>query len=249
MIKKTPESYRARSYRNQVEAPGLVSFSVTVRETDLYITASKKLSEQAVNLVLQARSHLETFIASHPDFLSSLTPLPEDLTAPAIIKKMISAGRTASVGPMAAVAGAIAEFVGQGLLKSGVEEVVVENGGDIFLARRQDCLIKIFAGESVLTNKIGLRINSGQMPLGICTSSGTVGHSLSMGNADSATVVAPSTALADAAATALGNLINDENDIEPALEAARSISGIHGAVLIHGDRLGAWGNISLEPLH
>ncbi len=248
MAKKLPASYQARSYRQQAEAPGLLSFHVTVRETDLHILASQKMKDTATHLILQARSYIESFIENTPEFLSSLTPLPAEPTAPGLVKEMILAGQSANVGPMAAVAGAIAEFVGQGLLDRGVQEVIVENGGDIFISRKQDCLIKVFAGTSVLSNKIGLKIKHSQMPLGICTSSGTVGHSLSMGKADSATVLAPSTALADAAATALGNHISQKNDIGPALEAAKNIAGIQGAVLIHEDRLGAWGEVSLEPL-
>ena len=106
---------------------------------------------------------------------------------------------------MAAVAGAIAEYVGRSLLLQGVREVMVENGGDIFLSRKKDCTVAIFAGQSPLSNKVGVLIAGKDMPRAVCTSSGTVGHSLSFGDADSVTVLASSTPLADAVATRLGN--------------------------------------------
>ncbi len=150
---------------------------------------------------------------------------------------------------MAAVAGAIAEAVGRGLLADGEPEVMVENGGDIYLARQKSCDVAIFAGRSSLSNKVGLRIAASQMPLGICTSSGTVGHSLSLGEADSVTVLAKSTALADAVATRLGNEVKavagGKSSVARALEQARSISGILGVVVICGETMGAIGEVEL----
>lgn len=248
MKKKSPASYQARTYRSQAEAAGLVFFSITIRETDLQIMATCNLEKEAAHLVLQARNHIETFIDRHPEFLTALRPLPQQPLAPGIVKNMLRAAEVAGVGPMAAVAGAIAEFVGSGLQKAGADEVIVENGGDVFLARNRDCLVQIFAGTSPLSNKVGIRLAADRMPLGVCTSSGSVGHSLSMGKADSATVIAKSASLADAAATALGNLISKKNDINTALASAKEIPGISGAVLIHEDRLGAWGNVTLEPV-
>jgi ApbE superfamily uncharacterized protein (UPF0280 family) len=243
-----PEDYKFRGYRLQVAAPGLVSFRVTVRETDLHIMANRDLTAEARHLVLQARSQLETYIDRHPAFLTALTPLPLDQTAPPLARIMLAAASTARVGPMAAVAGAIAEYVGQGLLAAGADEVLVENGGDIFMHRQQDCVVKIFAGAATLSNKVALRIPKDRMPLGVCSSSGTVGHSLSLGCADAATVLARSTPLADAAATALGNRVHGPTDIDAALAAIQAIPGVLGAVVIHQDRLGAWGDVLLEPL-
>ena len=152
---------------------------------------------------------------------------------------------------MAAVAGAIAEFVGKGLLDHGVDEVIVENGGDIFMKRNQECISSIFAGQSPLNQKVGIKIAQENMPMGVCTSSGSVGHSLSLGQADSVTVLAGSTPLADAAATRIGNEVSTKvagNDIEHALEVAKTIPDLVGVVVIQGEQMGAWGNIDLVGL-
>jgi ApbE superfamily uncharacterized protein (UPF0280 family) len=150
---------------------------------------------------------------------------------------------------MAAVAGTIAEYVGKGLMAQGQPEVMVENGGDVFLCRNQDCSAAIFAGESPLSYKVGIQIKKEQMPLGVCTSSGTVGHSLSLGEADSVTVLARSTALADAAATRLGNEVGHvrggKEGVAQALEAAAGIEGIVGVVVICGELMGAAGDVEL----
>lgn len=243
--KKTPSSYQKRSYRNIVDPSGLVSSYVTVRQTDLHILAPAVVEEQAYHFVYQYRNQLENYIASLPDFLTALLPLPLDPLSPPMVREMLKAAAAAGVGPMAAVAGAIAEFVGRDLLAAGQEEVIVENGGDIFLSRKKECTAAIFAGESPLSNQVGLRIKPGQMPLGICTSSGTVGHSLSFGKADAVTVLARSTLLADAAATRLGNEVKDKRDINKALGIAEKIPGLMGVVIIKDRELGAWGEVEL----
>jgi hypothetical protein len=163
---------------------------------------------------------------------------------------MLKAAAAADVGPMAAVAGAIAEFVGRDLLGAGLEEVMVENGGDIFLKRNRESVAAIFAGQSPLNQKVGLRIPQGLMPIGLCTSSGTVGHSLSLGKADSVTVLAPSALLADAAATRLGNEVTtgDQENINQVLRIARTIPELLGVIIICGKNMGAWGEIDLVGL-
>ncbi|MFC1927875.1 UPF0280 family protein, partial [Chloroflexota bacterium] len=87
-----------------------------------------------------------------------------------------------------------------------------------------------------------------ETPLGICTSSGTVGHSLSLGSADAVIVLSPSTALADAAATALCNVVKTPDDIPQAIERAQSIEGLRGLVIIVGDNMGVWGKVTIAPL-
>jgi ApbE superfamily uncharacterized protein (UPF0280 family) len=124
----------------------------------------------------------------------------------------------------------------------------VENGGDIFLKVTRPAVIALYAGDSPLSNKIGLKIDPLQGPLGVCTSSGTVGHSLSFGRADAACVLAASTALADACATALGNRVPDAGAINEALAWAAEVPDILGALVIVGDKLGAWGQMELTPI-
>ncbi|MDG4475283.1 UPF0280 family protein [Thiovibrio frasassiensis] len=248
--KKTPDpsSYRKRTYRNRVDHGALVSFEVRIRETDLQILAGKDLRDTAGAAVFQYRSQLESYIARHPEFATVLTPLPGDPTAPPIVKSMLGAGLAAEVGPMAAVAGAIAEYVGRDLLAAGAGEVVVENGGDIFFCRNRESVVGIFAGASPLSNRVGLKIPARCMPLGICTSSGTVGHSLSLGEADAVTVLAKDTALADAVATLVGNAVQPGQSLDAALAKGAAIPGVLGVVIIRGEELGAWGEVELVPL-
>lgn len=243
--KRSPESYKIRDYRQAIDAGGLVSSFVAVRQTDLHILAASVVDEIASESVYRYRNQLENYLAAHPKFLTSLNPLPFDALAPPIVKEMLKAAIAAQVGPMAAVAGAIAEFVGKDLLAAGEEEVMVENGGDIFLKRKKDCTISIFAGQSPLSRRIGVKVPVALMPLGICTSSGSVGHSLSLGKADSVTALAFSTALADAAATRLGNAVTDAGSLDRALELAQTIPGLLGVVIILDKQLGAWGEIDL----
>ncbi len=236
--------YEPRTYREWVKGKDLVSFNVTVKETDLYLRASRNLKSKAVKLVLKYRDALERYIERHPLFLTTLEPFPVGNDAPRIVKSMSESTKKVGVGPMASVAGAIAEFVGNELLTFS-PEVIIENGGDIYLKSVRKRIVGIYAGESPLTGKIGLEINGEDTPLGICTSSGTVGHSLSFGKADAVTVLSPSATLADAAATAIGNLIKQVDDIPRGIEFAKDIEGLKGVLIIKGDRVGLWGEVKV----
>ncbi len=242
-----PADYRERSYRHRVHADGLVAFQVVCEQTDLMIQADAPMVHEARERVLHYRAHLEGYIARHPAFATALRPWHEPTAAPPIVRRMIDAGRAAGVGPMAAVAGAVAECVGRDLLVSS-RRIVVENGGDIFLKTDDSVVATIFAGESPLSMKIGARIDDAADGLGICTSSGTVGHSLSAGMADAVCVVSRSCALADAAATAIGNRIRRPDDIQDAIRFGRDIAGLLGVVIVVGGNLGAWGAVELMPL-
>jgi len=247
-----PESYRRRTYRRFAEQSDLCSSYVSIRETDLHILATSDVTKAGENLTLRFRLQVENYIAKKPGFATSLTPLPDDPLAPPLIREMLAAGSIASVGPMAAVAGAIAQFVGLGLVDEGHNEIIVENGGDIFLQRRCSCTVAIFAGQSSLSNRVAIRLPASGMPAGICTSSGTVGHSLSLGNADSVTVVARSAVVADAVATRLGNEVGHCRDVRDginrALQKAAAIAGIKGVLVIRGELMGATGDIEITPV-
>ena len=236
--------YEPRHYRHWVKDEGLVSFNVAVKETDLCIRASSNLRRKAHKLVLKYRNMLEEYIKRNPAFLISLEPLTVGEDAPLIVREMARSTGRVRVGPMAAVAGAMAEFVGNELLAFS-PEVIVENGGDIFLKSLKKRMIGIYAGKSPLTGRIGLEINGEDTPLGICTSSGTVGHSLSYGKADAVIVLSPSATLADAAATAIGNLIAQPSDIPNGIEMAKSIEGLRGIVIIQDDKMGLWGDVKI----
>ena len=236
--------YEPRTYRHWIKGGDLISFNVVVKETDLYIRASTNLKSKARKLVLKYRDALERYIERHPAFLTSLEPLPVDDNAPHIVKAMSEAASKAEVGPMASVAGAIAEFVGTELL-AFTPEIIVENGGDIYLKSLGKKIIGIYAGESPLSGKIELEIDGADTPLGICTSSGTVGHSLSYGKADAVIALSQSATLADAAATAIANLIKQPGDIPGGIERAKSIEGVTGVIIIQGDKTGLWGKVKI----
>ena len=238
------DEFQPRVYRHWIEGKDLVAFNVAEQETDLYIRAASNLQRKTRRLVSKYRRQLEKYIEKNPEFQTSLEPVNVPESVPAIVKDMAAAGAKAGVGPMAAVAGAIAECVGKELLEFS-PEIIVENGGDIFLKILKKRVVGIYAGSSPLTGKIGLEINPQDTPLGICTSSGTVGHSLSSGKADAVVVLAGSAALADAAATAIGNRAKQATDIDKALNFARGIGGLKGAVVIIGDKVGAWGEVKL----
>jgi ApbE superfamily uncharacterized protein (UPF0280 family) len=237
--------YQPRFYRQWVEDKDLVSFSVAVEESDLWVRARRNLRRKALKVLLRHRASLEGYIERYPGFLTSLEPVAVGQDAPQIVKAMAEAADKVDVGPMAAVAGAIAEHVGKELLPFS-REVIVENGGDIFLRIMKARSIGVYAGEaSPFSGKIGLEISPEQTPLGICASSGTVGHSLSLGGSDACIVLSHSTALADAAATAIGNLIGYADDIPRGIDLARSVEGIRGVVVIKDDRIGIWGDVKL----
>jgi len=236
--------YQPRTYRHWVKGRDLISFNVVVKETDLYIRASRNLRSKALKLVLKYRDALERYIERHPSFLTSLEPLSVGNDAPHIVKSMSESARKVGVGPMASVAGAINEFVGNELLAFS-PEVIIENGGDIYLKSLGERVVGIYAGKSTLTGKIGLEINGEDTPLGICTSSGTVGHSLSYGQADAVVVLSQSATLADAAATAIGNLIKQPGDIPSGIEFAKNIEGLKGLLIIKDDKVGLWGEVKI----
>jgi len=239
--------YEPRTYRHWIKGKDLTSFNIMVEETDLYIRASTNLKRKALKLVLKYRDILKRYIERYPAFLTSLKPLPIGDDAPSIVKSMSESAEKVGVGPMASVAGAIAEFVGTELLNFS-PEIIVENGGDIYLKSLRKRLIGIYAGKSPLTGKIGLEINGEDTPLGICTSSGTVGHSLSYGKADAVIVISKSAILADAAATAIGNLIKKPDDIPSGIKFAKGIEGLKGVIIIEGDNMGLWGEVKIYPM-
>lgn len=233
-----------RFYRHRVKAKGLVSFEVTVEETDLHISASKHLKDEAEKVVSRYRQDIKDFIKRNPAFVTTFEPFSVLSSVPPIIRSMSEAARQAGVGPMAAVAGAIAEYVGKDLLKSSAE-VIVENGGDIFIKILEPRKMGIYAGRSALSEKVALTIYPDQTPLGVCTSSGTVGHSVSFGRADAVVILSKDTSLADAVATSVGNRVKTAQDIEDALAFAQTIPGVDGAVVIVGDKIGMWGEVEI----
>jgi ApbE superfamily uncharacterized protein (UPF0280 family) len=238
------EKKQPRTYRSLFSQKGLVSFEVRVLETDLFIQACSNLQDEAKSMILECRKPLEDYILAHPEFARSFAPVPVSPLAHPLIRSMAQAGTAAQVGPMAAVAGAIAQFVGRGLAKSS-EQVIVENGGDLFVLVPGTVTAAVYAGNSPFSNKIGVRVDTCGKPMGICTSSATVGHSKSLGRADAAVVIASDCALADAAATALGNLVTEKNQMNRAVNWALGLPGVLGALVIFAGRMAAGGQLEI----
>lgn len=239
--------YEKRAYRSRIRARGLYSFGVRVKETDLWISASQDLEETARDLVFQCRYEIERYIETHPIFQSALQPLPVDPYAPFVVKEMLEHSGNLGVGPMATVAGAIAQYVAEGLMGYS-REIIVENGGDIYLQMERPVTVCIFAGDSPLSERLGLTIPVEQMPMGVCTSSGKIGHSLSLGVSHAVTIVAGSAVLADGAATALANTVKGKKDLEKTAAIGQDISGILGGVAILDDTMASWGDVNLTVL-
>jgi len=217
-------------------------------QTDLFIQAKKDISDKVSSWIIESRLAIENYAKIHPEFLDSYTPLPKDEFAPSPVKEMLDAAFLTGVGPMAAVAGAISEYVGVRCRRETKGEVLIENGGDLFLWTDSPVTVALFAGNSPLSGKVGIRLYEHDMPLGVCTSSGTVGHSKSLGRADAVTVISKNSALADAAATAAGNLVKGVRDIHVAINFLKNIKGIKGALIVVGKKIGAWGEIELVPI-
>ena len=239
--------YKERFYRKQNPGSELLSYEVRFFESDLLIKTDSDLSLVARKSTEHYHGIIREYIRSNPEFGAALKPIPADTKAPLIIKKMIAASRRARVGPMAAVAGAMAEFVGKDLLKK-CSEVIVENGGDIFLKVHKIRKIGIFAGAASVFNGLALLVRPEETPCGICTSSGRIGHSLSFGLSDAVMVRAASALTADAYATAIANLIKNKKDLPRAVETAKKNPLIQGVVAISGDEMISYGNVELEIL-
>jgi len=236
-----------RVYRQASGNRHLVSYRVCVKETDLWVQTESALEAKVRECIFRYRGFIESYIAAHPEFLTAMTPLLLGGPAPAIVRDMAGAARSANVGPMAAVAGAMAEHVGKALLNDS-REVLVENGGDIFVSLNRPFTLAIDAGPSSLSYKIGLQLDASEHPLGVCTSSGTIGHSYSGGRADAVCVVSDSCSLADAAATAIGNQVGSAVDIDAAIAHGKEIPGVSAIAVIAEERIGLWGNTAIVPI-
>lgn len=244
--------YVERTYRSLHRQGDLVHFQVCINETDLDIGVRRERFASdwlpwLEGIIGEQRKLLEEYIKLDPTFKTTLVPHLLQSGAPALAVEMAQAGALAGVGPMAAVAGTFAQLVGKALAQRS-KDVIVENGGDIFLKTTHTRKVGIFAGTSPFSHQIALEIQPKQTPLGICTSSGTVGHSLSFGKSDAVIILAPSAPLADAVATAAGNLVQTEADLQRAVDFAASVHGITGAVAIKGEKLAAWGQLKIVPM-
>lgn len=237
--------FEPREYRRTMRPEGLAGFRVVVAETDLFIHAEADLTDIAIAVVRSLRDDLEGYLRTHPRFGESFVPVPIEGSAPPIVREMAQAAQIAGVGPMAAVAGAFAEAVARSLEPRSAE-VIVENGGDVYLMGSEARVVGLWADADA--PRVGLRIAGDALPCAVATSSGTIGPSVSLGRADAATVIADSGALADAAASVVGNRVHGPGDLDDALAAGRGIEGVTGIVALVDGHLAAWGGVELVPL-
>ena len=244
--------YKDRNYRSRFAGDNRRWFSVKFLESDLWIgvdsgSYSQSMEADTYALLVDLRRAMDAYLLMDPQYKAALQPYDAGLEAPDILKEMSRVSHKTGIGPMSAVAGAVALKVA-GLLKSkyGVKEVIVENGGDIYADATADMDIAVFAGQSPLSEKVGLHIPASAFPCGICTSSGTVGPSLSLGKADAMLIVCRDVLLADSYATAMANRIKTVNDLQPVIEQIQSIPDILAALAIKGDRLAVSGLYELR---
>jgi uncharacterized protein len=216
-----------------------------LKETIVTISAyEQRQIEAAKSSIREQRKLLEGFIQKDPFF--ALTLDPYDLPAqsdevPEIVRQMIRAGNAFGIGPMSAVAGAIAKFSVEAMIEKGATYAIVDNGGDISILNDVPVLVGIYAGSSPIKD-LALEVPVRDEPLGICTSSGTVGPSISFGCADVAMVISKDPALADAGATALGNAVLPNVSLDECFEAVKK-PGVDGALAIRADELALWGDL------
>jgi ApbE superfamily uncharacterized protein (UPF0280 family) len=187
---------------------------------------------------------LEQFIAGDPFFRSTLEPYREGENAPPLVKRMCDAGRAANVGPMAAVAGAVAEAAVEAMRSAGAVHALVDNGGDIAMILDREVDIGIYAGDSRFS-ELAFRFEPVDHIMGICTSSATVGPSISFGMADAAIVISDNVALADACASMLGNLVRSDDDeiMTKAIEEVAKVKDVTGCSVIVRDKIAFKGRL------
>jgi len=219
---------------------------IIIKETNILLKVDdKRYFKKAEEIILKNRVELERYILKNPYFLTSYFPVSIEEDVPEIVKLMAVAGEIANVGPMASVAGAIAEMLVKNI---GAKNIIAENGGDICLRAKKDVVVGLYAGNSRITGEVGFRLKKEKIRniYGVCTSSATVGHSVSFGEADAVTVFAKSSAIADAAATAICNYSRGrdvEEMISNALEKADDIEKIDGVFVVVRDKVGIKGKI------
>lgn len=249
MLIMKSKKFQPRFYREWVKGKDLITQHIVVEETDIFVSAGISLDASFLkDRILDYRKQIKDYILTDKSFFESLKPIKVKANAPRIVKDMASAAEKAGVGPMAAVAGAVVQYLARDL-EDKTEELIIENGGDIFLKSKKKRKIGIYAGDSKLSGKIAIEIDKNNTPAGICTSSGTVGHSLSFGITDATLIKADSAILADAVATAAGNIVKKVDDIKKAINFVKSIKAVTAVLIIVRDVLMAWGDLKMSKIN
>lgn len=244
--------YKERTYRDRFSSDGRRSFSVKYKETDLWIGVDKDsyspfMQDEALSIIIKLRNLMDSYLLLDPEYKTSLVPYFPQAPAPQIFHDMSAVCKRSEIGPMSAVAGAVAKYTAIELKKKyPYKEIMVENGGDIYIDIKEDIDIAVFAGQSPLSNRVGLHIPASVSPVGVCTSSGTVGPSLSFGKADAVMIVCKDVLLADSYATAMANRVKTIADIEPVIDYISNRSDIIGALVVKDDKMAVTGSFELR---
>jgi ApbE superfamily uncharacterized protein (UPF0280 family) len=214
------------------------------KETRCTIIADKGQGiKTAIESIKRNRKELEHYARSNPKFLITLEPVPVP-AEPLVARLMAEAAAKANVGPMAAVAGVLADLAVNAMVLDGCGVAVVENGGEVSAMSDRPVDVALAAGDALFSKRFGFRLSD--FPVGVATSSGRFSHALSFGDAEAATVFCGNAGLADAAATAVGNVVKGEDysvAIEKGIEVAKSIRGVEGVLILYGGCVGTWGKV------
>jgi ApbE superfamily uncharacterized protein (UPF0280 family) len=218
--------------------------SFQIKETQCTIIADKQQGiKTALDSIRRNRKTLEDYAKANPLFLCTLEPVAVP-AEPLVARLMAEAAEKANVGPMAAVAGVLADLAVKDMLADGCKVAVVEDGGEVAAMSDKPVDVALAAGDSPLSKRFGFRLMN--FPVGIATSSGRFSHALSFGDAEAATVFCKNAGLADAAATAVGNVVkgkNCEDAVQHGIDKALSIQGVEGVLIIYRGFTGMAGKI------
>ncbi len=233
------------AYRGSISSNTAYRWHLVFRHSDLYVASSKNIVGPLIKCLEEFYGAIEKVIGKNPCFQKALSPLQQNPEYPPIINEMIKKSAVFGVGPMASVAGAVCDYAGRKLMGE-CSTIIIENGGDIFIKSDHDTIVGIYARDRFLSDRLRLKISHKHTPCGICSSSGVLGHSLSLGKTDLATAVATTAIAADAAATALANRISSAKDIQAAIDDFKNLAGIRGLLAVKDRKIGIWGRIELS---
>ncbi len=205
-----------------------------LKESQCTVIADKPEGiQRAKNAIKYHRHSLKAYIKIHPQFFHTLKPVPVP-NEPLVAKLMAEAAEKANVGPMAAVAGVLADLAVNDMLNTGCKVAVVENGGEISAVSNTAIDVAVAAGDEPLSRRFGFRLT--EFPIGVATSSGYFSHAFSFGDAEAAIVFCKNAGLADAVATAVCNVVKGEDHqvaIQAGISKAQSIQDVKGVLIVY----------------
>lgn len=232
-------------YRSKVKSRERYNWRVVYKYSDLLISSNKNIGGRIEEPLKEIYKLLESCMKRDPSFVNSLSPVKAKPYFPRIVKKMCEKATIFNVGPMATVAGAVCEYLAENLLNY-CSRLIIENGGDVYIKTNRDINAAIYLKNKYLGDEIRLIIRAKNTPCGLCSSSGSFGHSLSLGKSDLVTALARSVISADGAATAIANSISSSADIQSSIDYYKDLDNLTGILVVKDNRIGLWGDIELK---